>query len=178
LGFVHAVIPANPGVKLKSWNETKGVDRTRDVTSDPAQMAGIAWSRETREIVVVYCHIQSDDSTIIKRTTSDSQGITWSEPEMLWPGIGADDEFDEIGREFISYWADGAFRVQYRREKNQPWQGPFTVAESPEGTTAIEIGPFADAPVIVVTAVALETGELQIRRYESTSTGRTWRETT
>jgi hypothetical protein len=179
LGFVHAVIPSSPGVKLRSWDETKGVDRERDVTDEEAQIAGIAWSQGSRQLVVVYCNTQPDGSVIIKRTASDSQGLKWSTPEMLWEGNGADDEFDSAGREFVSYWKDGKFRIKYRRAEGEAWQGPFDIADSEdEGTTAVTVAPFAGAPVVVLTAVKKADDTLEIRRFESTSSGRTWRETT
>lgn len=179
LGFLHAVVPSSPGVKLRSWDETKGVDRERDVTDDEAQIAAIAWSRESRQLVVVYCHTEEDDTVVIKRTATDSQGLKWSEPEMLWEGNGAANAFDAAGREYVSYWFDGKFRIKYRRAEGEDWQGPFDIADSEdEGATAIEIGPFAGAPVVVLTAVKKEDDTLEIKRYESTSSGRTWRETT
>jgi hypothetical protein len=177
LGFLHVVIPASSGVTLLSWNEKQGTERTRTVTADPSTSAGIAWSAESRLLVVIYDF--NDAGTYkIKRTQTDSQGLAWSAPEMLWEGKGSDNVFDAQGREYISYWEGGKFKVKVRLAPGQAWSSAYDIAISAEeGTTAIEVSPDASAPLVVVTMVAMEPSP-QIRRYESLSGGRLWVETT
>jgi hypothetical protein len=177
LGFLHLVVPSSSGVTLLSWNEKQGTERTRAVTSDESKLAGIAWSAESRLLVVVYDF--DDSGTIkIKRTQTDSQGLSWSVPEVLWDGKGCDNVFDGQGREYVSYWFDGKFRVKVRLAPGQAWQGPYDIATSAEeGTTTIEQSPDASAPMVVVTMVQTSTTP-EIRRYESVSGGRLWTETT
>jgi hypothetical protein len=178
-GFLHAVLPCRPGVDLWSWDETKGTQRIRTVTTDETKFASIAWSRETRRLVVVFDQLQFDETTDIMRTETDSRGLVWDTPVMLWEGKGASNAFDAIGREFVSYWHDGKFRCRYRKAQGQAWQGPFDVFTSSDaGATAIEIGPFANAPVVIITTVILSGGGTEVRRFESTSSGRLWVETT
>lgn len=180
LGFVHAVLPAGAGgITLQSWDQSAGVARSRMVTTDESTCAAIAWSQHTRQLAVVYDIRDETQAGTIYKTTTDSQGIRWSNPEMLWEGVGAANAFDHAGREYVSYWQDGAFRLRYRKWEGQPWQGPFTIASSDiEGTTGIEVAPWANAPLTVVTSVQLEDDTFEVHRYESYSAGRVWAEVT
>lgn len=175
LGFLHTVIPTDLGVNLWSWNQNQETERNQVVTTDASSCASVAWSVESRKLVVVYT--RDDGGTLnVYRTESNSQGRSWSIPELLWTGRGCGNGFDAYGREYIPYWDSGEFKIQIKRTPDEAWMGPFTIVASDEGVAHVEQAPNANGEIVVVTCI-VSGGTPELHRYKSTSMGRTWVET-